>query len=75
MKIRAATDADRDAIWKIFHETAVAGDTYALDPNLSRKEGLQYWCGKNMRTYVAEDGDTSWAPTYYGLTSLVAART
>src|ERR1700757_3541428 len=56
MKIRAATDADRDAIWKIFHETVAAGDTYALDPNLSRKEALQYWCGKITRTYVAEDG-------------------
>ncbi|PWT86583.1 MAG: GNAT family N-acetyltransferase [Acidobacteria bacterium] len=56
MKIRAATDADGDAIWKIFHETVAAGDTYALDPNLSRKEALQYWCGKSTRTYVAEDG-------------------
>jgi L-amino acid N-acyltransferase YncA len=54
MKIRAATDADRDAIWKIFHEVVATGDTYALDPNLSRKAALQYWCGPNARVYVAE---------------------
>ena len=56
MKIRPATHPDRDAIWKIFHEIVAAGDTYALDPDLSRKEALQYWCGKNTRVYVAENG-------------------
>jgi L-amino acid N-acyltransferase YncA len=56
MKIRPATHRDRDAIWKIFHEIVAAGDTYALDPDLSRKEALQYWCGKNTRVYVAENG-------------------
>jgi L-amino acid N-acyltransferase YncA len=56
MKIRPATHPDRDAIWKIFHEIVAAGDTYALDRDLSRKEALQYWCGKNTRVYVAENG-------------------
>jgi len=56
MKIRVATDADRDAIWKIFHEIVAAGATYALDPNVSRKEALQYWFGKDTRVYVAESG-------------------
>jgi L-amino acid N-acyltransferase YncA len=56
MKIRSATHRDRDAIWNIFHEIVAAGDTYALDPDLSRKEALQYWCGKNTRVYVAENG-------------------
>jgi L-amino acid N-acyltransferase YncA len=56
MKIRPATHLDRDAIWKIFHEIVAAGDTYALDPDLSRKEALQYWCGKNTHVYVAENG-------------------
>src|ERR1043166_2329045 len=56
MKIRVATDADRDAIWKIFHKIVTAGDTYALDPNVSRKDALQYWFGKDTRVYVAESG-------------------
>ncbi|PYL21142.1 MAG: GNAT family N-acetyltransferase, partial [Verrucomicrobia bacterium] len=42
MKIRAATEADRDVIWKIFHEIVAAGDTYAFDPKMSREQALAY---------------------------------
>jgi L-amino acid N-acyltransferase YncA len=56
MKIRPATEVDYDAIWNIFHGIVAAGDTYALDPNLSRSEALQYWCEKSTRAYVAESG-------------------
>jgi len=55
MKIRPAIEGDRDAIWGIFHEIVAAGDTYALDPNLSREEALQYWCEESSRAYVAEN--------------------
>ena len=54
MKIRAATDADRDAVWNIFHKVVAAGDTYALDPNISREDALAYWFASDTRTYVAE---------------------
>src|SRR5262249_44143457 len=54
MKIRAATEADRDAIWKIFHEVVTPGDTYAIDPNISREGALAYWFGADTRTYIAE---------------------
>ena len=54
MKIRAATEADRDAIWNIFHEVVAAGDTYALDPNISRDDALAYWFAPGTHTYVAE---------------------
>ena len=40
-----ATEADRDAIWNIFHEIVAAGDTYAFDPGISREEALAYWFG------------------------------
>jgi L-amino acid N-acyltransferase YncA len=55
MKIRMATRADSDAIWEIFHEVVAVGDTYALDPHLSREEALSYWFEADMQTYVAED--------------------
>jgi L-amino acid N-acyltransferase YncA len=55
MRIRTATDVDRDAIWKIFHEVVAAGDTYALNPHISRKEALNYWFGADTQTYVAEN--------------------
>ena len=54
MKIRPATDADRDAVWNIFHEVVAAGDTYALDPNISREDALAYWFAPGTHTYVAE---------------------
>jgi L-amino acid N-acyltransferase YncA len=55
MKIRAATEADHDAIWKIFHEIVAAGDTYAFEPKMSREEALAYWFRSDTRTYVAEN--------------------
>jgi ribosomal protein S18 acetylase RimI-like enzyme len=54
MKIRPATDADHDAIWKIFHEVVAAGDTYALDANISREDALAYWFASGTHTYIAE---------------------
>ena len=54
LKIRSATERDRDAIWNIFHEVIAAGDTYAFDPGMSREEALVYWFGASTHTYVAE---------------------
>jgi L-amino acid N-acyltransferase YncA len=54
MKIRAAAQADRGAIWKIFHEVVAAGDTYAIDPEMSREDALAYWFSADTRTYVAD---------------------
>ena len=64
MKIRPATDADRDAIWNIFHQVAAAGDTYALDPNISREDALAYWFARGTHTYVAEQSAVEIAGTY-----------
>ena len=64
MKIRPATDADRDAVWKIFHEVAATGDTYALDPNISREDALAYWFAPGTHTYVAEQPAIGIAGTY-----------
>ena|SRR5438876_7436776 len=54
MKICEATEADRDAIWHIFHDVVAAGDTYAFDPELSREDALAYWFARGMHTYVAK---------------------
>jgi L-amino acid N-acyltransferase YncA len=54
LNIRPATDADRDAVWLIFHETIAAGDTYALDPLMLRGDALAYWFALGTQTYVAE---------------------
>jgi ribosomal protein S18 acetylase RimI-like enzyme len=54
MKIRSATEADCDGIWNIFREVVAAGDTYALDPNISREDALAYWFALGTRTYVVQ---------------------
>ena len=63
MKIRPAAEADRAAIWKIFHEVVAAGDTYAIDPDMSREKALAYWFLADTRTYVA-DGTLGVVGTY-----------
>lgn len=52
--IRAATDNDRDAIWKIFQATIATGDSFVYDVNTSREKALAYWCGDDAATFVAE---------------------
>jgi L-amino acid N-acyltransferase YncA len=64
MKIRPATDMDRDCIWKIFHEVVARGDTYALDPNTSRADALAYWFARGTHTYVTEQSEGKIAGTY-----------
>ncbi len=54
LNIGPAAQADRDAIWNIFHEIVAAGDTYAFDPGMSREEALAYWFGAGTHTYVSE---------------------
>jgi L-amino acid N-acyltransferase YncA len=55
MQIRPAMNADHDAIWNVFHEILVAGDTYAFDPQMPRQEALAYWFRADTHTYVAEE--------------------
>jgi L-amino acid N-acyltransferase YncA len=55
LNIRPAAQADRDAIWNIFHEIVAAGDTYAFDPGMSHEEALAYWFGAATHTYIAEN--------------------
>lgn len=54
-EIRRSTESDHDAIWNIFREVIVAGETYPLDPNISREDGLAYWFQRDAHVLVAED--------------------
>ena len=51
--IRKAGEKDHDSIWRIIQEVIASGDTYVFDPHSSRKQMLDYWCGKDKHTYVA----------------------
>ena len=59
MKIRAAVNADRDAIWNIFHEVIAASETYPINPDISRNDALAYWFQSGAHAYVAEQHSRS----------------
>ena len=62
--IRPATSADRDAIWSILQPVFRAGDTYAIDPDISRDAGLDYWFSSEKTVFVFED-EAGILGTYY----------
>lgn len=58
MNIRKATKEDWDAIWPIFREIAVAGDTYAYEIDISKKQAETHWLSVPLITYVfVEDNE------------------
>lgn len=64
MLIRPAELGDADAVWSVIQPTIRAGETYALDRNLSRDRALSYWCGPDRDTFVAVLDDRV-VGTYY----------
>lgn len=55
MQIRPAREDDAGAIWSIIGPTIRAGETYALEPDMSEAEALSYWMGTDRETFVAEE--------------------
>lgn len=51
---RLATPEDAPAIWAILKPIFRAGDTYTIDPDISREDALAYWCAATSHVYVAE---------------------
>lgn len=56
MHIRSAQPSDAAAIWHIIGPTIRAGETYALDRDMSEADALAYWVGSDRETFVAEEG-------------------
>lgn len=64
MQIRPATQEDIPAILDIVAPILRAGDTYAIDPNMTDDEIIGYWMDRDKLTLIAEeDGDV--VGTYY----------
>jgi RimJ/RimL family protein N-acetyltransferase len=64
MHIRAAHIDDASGIWDILRPTIRAGETYALDPDMTEADALAYWLGEDRETFVAEE-DGQIIGTYY----------
>lgn len=64
MLIRPANSTDNAAIWTIMEPTIRAGETYALDREMSEAEAIEYWVGPGKEAFVAEVDGTI-AGTYF----------
>ena len=52
--IRLARVSDEEAIWGILEPIFRAGDTYTIDPDISRGDALAYWTGASHGCFLAE---------------------
>jgi len=52
--VRAATDEDAPAIWRVLEPIVRAGDSYALPRDMSAEDALAYWHGEGHEVFVAE---------------------
>ncbi|MBO6808598.1 N-acetyltransferase [Thalassospira sp.] len=64
MQIRPATQDDIPAVLDIVAPILRAGDTYAIDTDMTDDEVIAYWMGKDKVTLVAEE-DGAVVGTYY----------
>jgi ribosomal protein S18 acetylase RimI-like enzyme len=55
MLIRAAGQADNDAIWAITEPIIRAGETYTLPRDMDTESALAYWRAAEHEVFVAED--------------------
>jgi len=64
MHVRPARMEDASSIWHIIGPTIRAGETYALDRDMSEADALAYWLGADRETFVAEE-DGEIVGTYF----------
>ena len=57
LQFRSARTTDADAIWQIIGPVFRAGETYAVDRDISRQDALAYWLDRTPHVYLAEDGE------------------
>ena len=64
MLIRPAAFGDDEAIWAMLEPVFRAGDTYAIDPDISQADAIAYWTAPAKSTFVVES-DGAVLGTYY----------
>jgi len=64
MNIRPTIETDHLALWEMLKPVFRAGDTYAIDPNISESAATAYWTGADGGSYIIED-ESGPLGTYY----------
>jgi len=62
--ISKATPEDFDLIWPLLRDVFRAGDTYAVDPEISKEDAQAYWMTQARATYIAKSGDAIVGTSY-----------
>lgn len=62
--IRVASATDADAIWQIIKPAIREGETYTIDPDISREDALAYWFDSPQFCFIAE-AEGNALGTYY----------
>ncbi|MCH2165242.1 MAG: GNAT family N-acetyltransferase [Marinovum sp.] len=62
VELAPAQPNDADAIWVILEPVFRAGDTYAIDPGISKEDALAYWMAEHV--YIARDADAALGTFY-----------
>lgn len=53
IEIRPYSTDDAQTLWAMLEPVFRGGDTYAIDPNISREDALAYWCGPQRTVWMA----------------------
>lgn len=56
LELRAYAPSDAEAVWQMLEPVFRAGDTYAIDADISREAAIAYWTGPERRVFVMSDG-------------------
>ncbi|KMK65377.1 GNAT family N-acetyltransferase [Puniceibacterium sp. IMCC21224] len=62
--IRNYRTDDEASLWAMLEPVFRAGDSYAIDSDISRQDALAYWCGPGRRVFVL-DGPDGVLGSYY----------
>jgi len=62
--IRAAVPDDFELVWPLLRDVFAAGDTYAVDRDISKEDARAYWMAQARATYIAQSDDRV-VGTYY----------
>jgi ribosomal protein S18 acetylase RimI-like enzyme len=64
LTLRPVRDSDDSTLWAMLEPVFRAGDTYAIDPAITRDAALTFWRGGTHRAFVAERGGATLGSYY-----------
>lgn len=64
MQIQSISAQDHASLWGMLEPVFAAGDTYAIDPEISEKDAIDYWTKADAGSFIISD-ETGPLGTYF----------